>query len=302
MSNSLESYDSLSIVLQGPTELGSLQTARAAARSARKSFPGAEIIVSCWDGNTTKSVRPYVDLVISSADPGPQRFGGGVLNVNRQIVSSRAGAEVATRPYVLKARSDLVFRNANVWSEFLRHKSDFEAKFDRDPILITNLTSINPNRYPRYFALCDWIYLGRAESVRELLAAPLFPDAHLDHNVNGQANTLYNAEQWIVMNYLVRHGLDVSVFPNGHDQNPDIARAHEDFVGRHFALSSWFRLGMKTQKHRISSFSLDRMYTHREWAEAFSRQRRGLDLERLAISVLYHPTVRRLARRILRNE
>lgn len=295
-------FSNLSIVLQGPTVLGKSHVAETAARSARQCFPGAEIIVSCWHSDKTEAVRPYVDRLITSADPGPQHFSGKQLNVNRQVVSSKTGIDAATRPFVLKARSDLVFQNARIWTEFARHQNRFQTEFGHDPILITNLTSVNPKLYPRYFALCDWVYLGRIDSISALFSTPKFPDSYLNYVANGQPNTRYNAEQWIALNYLARHGLDLDLCPDGYATGPAIASAHEKFVGAHFALSSWFRLGIRTQKHRISSFSLNRMYTNQEWMDAFVGRSFGFDFERLAISVAHHPTVRKIAKRVLRHD
>lgn len=293
-------FEDLSIVLQGPANLGERPTARLAAQSARRCFPGAEVIVSCWEGDRTDDIGAAVDQIVVSPDPGPQPFADGQLNVNRQIVSSRAGAKAANRPYVLKARSDLVFRNARLWSAYISSQERFKSRTGRDPILITNLTSVNPRLGGRYFALCDWIYLGLNQSVSDLFDLPLFPEAYLTFFHRGQLTTRYNAEQWIAINYLARHGLDLSTFPNGFVINPAVAQAHHDIVGSHFAMKSWFGIGVRTQKHRISSFSLDRMYTDREWKEEFFQDRIFFDPERLAVSAAYHSVVRKLARRLKR--
>lgn len=294
------SFEELSIVLQGPTELGGRPTAALAARTARQAFPGAEVIVSCWVGDRTDSICSQADQLVVSCDPGPQRYSNGVLNVNRQIVSSRAGLEVATRPYVLKARSDIVFRNARLWVEYHLHRWRFRQSRGRDPILITNLTTVNPRRQERYFALCDWIYLGPLDAMTELLSTPPYPDEYLTYPVREKSLLRYNAEQWIAVNYLARHGLDLDLLPDGYVTGSEIASTFHELVGQHFALSSWFRLGLGTQKHRISSFSLDKMYTHREWAEDFYGYHSLFDPERLAVSVAYHPLVRASAKQLKR--
>ncbi|MEL7217393.1 MAG: hypothetical protein AAGK01_03070, partial [Pseudomonadota bacterium] len=118
--------------------------------------------------------------------------------------------------------------------------------------------------------------------------------------LNGTEVLRFNAEQWIVINYLSRHGLDLDALPHGYDAEAATAHAHRELVGKHFALSSWFRVGLGTQKHRISSFSLDNMYTQREWAEEFFGRRSIVDPERIAISTAYHPFVRAIAKRLKR--
>lgn len=294
-------FHDLSIVIQGPAELGGRPVAALAAQTAKRAFPGAEVIVSCWDGDHTETIGLLADCVVTSPDPGPQRHSKGVLNVNRQIVSSRAGLEVATRTFMLKARSDLIFHSARLWSEYLAHRRHFRSVYRRDPILITNLTTVNPRRQERYFALCDWIYLGPRDAMAELFTTPPFPDEHLAYLVRGEPVLRYNAEQWITINFLARHGLNLDTLSDGYVSDPATVHAYRAMVGRHFAMSSWFRLGLSTQKHHISSFSLDNMYTHREWAEEFLDRRSLLDPERIVLSVAYHPMVRAAVKRLQRS-
>ena len=291
--------EDLSIVLQGPSKLGKLDTALRAAKSARKWFPESEIVLSCWANDEIGAVSKYVDAVVTSVDPGPQLLNDGVLNVNRQIVSSAAGSERASRPFVLKARTDLIFSSKNIWGEYLKQRGVFRGIDARDPIMITNLTTINPNRHNRYFALCDWIYLGPKKLVTELFSVPYFPEEYLDFKVDGHSRVRYNAEQWIALNFFKSRGLDLKNFPNGYVDGKEVSRLHMELIGQYFTLSSWYRLGLKTQKHRITSFSLDNMYTQKEWLRSFCGTGDGVDLERLVIAGLYNSRLRRFIRRAL---
>lgn len=298
--NKNKCFDCLSIVLQGPSRFLDKAIATQAAISARKSYPGAEIIVSCWEGDIIDDLVPLVDKVIQSPDPGAQYGKLATLNVNRQIVSSRAGVGLATRPYVLKARSDLLFSSEKLWSEYVRAQRAFTNINGYDPILITNLTTVNPNRQRRFFSLCDWIYLGPRASIVELFKTPMYPDEDVNYLFEGDTVLRYNAEQWITVNFLTKHGLDINVISDGYVTGASIEESHRRIVGKHFVMSSWFRLGLRTQKHRISSFSLDNMYTHCEWAEEFLMQRSFFDFERMAISAAYHPAARIFTKRLRR--
>jgi hypothetical protein len=288
----MSDFRELSIVLQGPVDLGGRAVASRAAETARRIFPGAEIIVSCWEGDKTGAIKGLADLIVVSPDPGSQSHSRGVLNVNRQLVSSRAGAVAATRTYVLKARSDLTFRNSNVWRAYQNHSRRFLRVQGREPILITNVTSVNPHRQRRYFSLCDWVYLARKDVAIELFSAPFFPDDFLTYEHCGESVLRFNAEQWITLNYLFRHGLDFMSLTDGYQISSQTVDAHYQLLGRHFALTSWFRLGMGTQKHRIFSFSLDRMYTQREWDSDFAEKYFLMDFERFAVSALYSKLAR----------
>jgi hypothetical protein len=103
------------IVLQGPLRLAddfTLQT----VRHYRSSMPGSQVIVSTWkgeDANTLKAIEQAGGIVVLSDQP--EYAGSG--NVNRQIVTTRAGIELAQElrfPYVMKSRTDTRINNYHV--------------------------------------------------------------------------------------------------------------------------------------------------------------------------------------------
>lgn len=87
-------------------------------------------------------------------------------NVNRQLVSTKAGIAAASRPFILKTRTDILFRNA----DFLRYFGIFDgipSNYFRNRLLVCNDFTRNPRVSDLCFHPSDWIVFGRAEDVRE---------------------------------------------------------------------------------------------------------------------------------------
>jgi hypothetical protein len=66
-------------------------------RSIRAHLPGAEIILSTWEGSKTEGLD--CDLLVLNADPGGKKHDfvhDGVNNTNRQLVSIQGGLAKAS--------------------------------------------------------------------------------------------------------------------------------------------------------------------------------------------------------------
>lgn len=113
--------DQIAVVVQGPVMAAGDLTSEC-LRGLRRLLPGAQLILSTWEGSETAGLE--CDDVVISADPGPgvARLDGGsmVTNVNRQIISTRAGLEPVARPYTLKSRTDLLLEHAGFLQFFGR--------------------------------------------------------------------------------------------------------------------------------------------------------------------------------------
>src|ERR1700722_6259048 len=97
----------ISVVVQGPIASkgpGKISTAEC-VESIRRCLPGAEVILSTWEGADVSDLD--FDVLVKSQDPGPQfRPDGVFFNLNRQIVSTLGGLKKVTRLYAVKMRSD----------------------------------------------------------------------------------------------------------------------------------------------------------------------------------------------------
>lgn len=160
--------DSISIIVQG--RVNSSITALC-IKKLRQCFPGAEIIISTWEGSDISGLN--VDAALFSSDPGAvlaDEKEKTMNNVNRQLISTWAGLNAATRPYLLKTRTDILFEN----TEFL----NFFGKYDVIPspffehrLLICNYYTRNPRAMPLCFHPSDWIVFGTTADVRKYYAS-----------------------------------------------------------------------------------------------------------------------------------
>ena len=171
---------SISVVLQGPV-IGTphvpaeQQLTRRCAASIRRIFPAAEIVLSTWRGADVTGIEH--DVLVESDDPGTVRtLAEKSVNLNRLLVSSRAGIERATRPYVLKSRTDIEL----LGDGFLRHPPRYPARAETGRIfserLITWswLTKVPQRSTVGLYHLSDMLTFGPREDVLSLWSVPLY--------------------------------------------------------------------------------------------------------------------------------
>lgn len=139
-------------------------TARTCA-AIRVHFPGAEIVVSSWEGSGVDGLN--CDEVVLSPDPGPVPPSG--QNTNRQIIGSLAGIRAASRPLVAKVRSDIVFHSRAL----LEHRERWTARAGELRVFEQRL--LVPHVYtrrPTYLSPLphhpsDWALLGLREDLED---------------------------------------------------------------------------------------------------------------------------------------
>jgi glycosyltransferase involved in cell wall biosynthesis len=169
--------DEVSFVVQGPIERdGPAWTDRACA-AIRAQFPGAEIVVSSWRGASSAGLD--CDEVVLSEDPGPVGSARFNTNVNRQIVSTVAGLRAASRPLVVKLRSDVVFHDAALLDHWGRWEERCDALrlFERR-VLVPNVFTRRPGYLaPLPFHPSDWSCMGTRADLQRLFDIPLQSDA-----------------------------------------------------------------------------------------------------------------------------
>ena len=96
----------ISVVIQGPLLAGQAEGAARCVQSLQRVLPGAELILSSWQGEDASAFAPPVRVVLSP-DPGAFATTERPYNLNRMLVSTQAGLKAATRRYCLKLRTDL---------------------------------------------------------------------------------------------------------------------------------------------------------------------------------------------------
>lgn len=108
------------------------------------------------------------DKIVLSPDPGAvccDEITGIHNNVNRQLVSTKAGLKIAGKPYILKTRTDIIFRDAGFLT-FWRKYDALPSRFFQNRILICNYFTRSPRAISLCFHPSDWLVFGGAEDVR----------------------------------------------------------------------------------------------------------------------------------------
>ena len=197
--------EDLSVVVQG--DLHPAYT-RLCIDSIRHYLPHAELILSTWEG---RDASPYAaDITVTSEDPGAvplSRENDFTNNLNREIVSSRAGIARATRPYVLKFRTDMCLAGTRFLA---RYDERMPAEFFHGRVMILDHYTRNPNVIPVPFHPSDWILLGRRDDLAAMFDIPCMPrEEMLYYAAHPNPAPLYRAsyhrytpEQWICLAYL----------------------------------------------------------------------------------------------------
>ena len=141
--NGIDTND-ISVVVQGAVDKYITPLCLA---SIREHLPGAEIILSTWEGTNVEGLD--YDQVLLNKDPGGYDYWNQEYtikgNTNRQIYSTIQGLRTAKGKYAAKVRTDFVFESAGFISWFNKYParndeySFFESKviccdnFSRDP-------------------------------------------------------------------------------------------------------------------------------------------------------------------------
>lgn len=158
----------VTFVVQGPVYAGG-GTAEVLA-SIRRWYPDAHLVLSTFSSTPSKLLTSLdADEVVLSNDPGDMTpEGAKALNINRQIVTTRAGLARASTLYAVKTRTDLAVSGRHLLNAYAPHAG-------RGPVLVTNITTRDPDfaiRIPYW--ICDFLYLGRTEDLRFVFDAPLY--------------------------------------------------------------------------------------------------------------------------------
>ena len=183
MKEKIDSRD-ISVIIQGPVygtpkdEYEKRYTLRA-CESIRKHLPKAEIILSTWEGCDISGLL-YDQLVINKNIESQYIYRPGLdkpmLNsINHQLITTMSGLELATRPCVLKLRSDMII----VGDGFLKYFKKFEEYDSANGWRCVNervivLPTYNPRKKIKFlYNVCDWVYFGLKEDIERIFDIPL---------------------------------------------------------------------------------------------------------------------------------
>lgn len=140
--------------------------------SLRRYHPGAELILSTWQGQNLEGLD--YDVLVLNDDPGawnafrPDAGDIKLDNTNRQIVSTKAGLRKASRRYAAKIRSDMIFQG-NQWMKYYdRYPARAsEWRIFKERLITCSMWARDPNCPYSLQPLHppDWVHIGLTEDV-----------------------------------------------------------------------------------------------------------------------------------------
>lgn len=174
--NGIDTKD-ISVVVQGAVDK---ENTPICLKSIRRHLPGAEIVMSTWEETDVNGLD--YDVLLLNRDPGAVRDKVNesfVNNTLRQLVSTKAGVEKASCPYILKIRSDLIFKSVNFLNLFdcfdkrdVRYKV-FEHRVIFSSFFTKKFCSSEQINQPLPFHVSDWFVFGTRKDVAFLFDIPL---------------------------------------------------------------------------------------------------------------------------------
>ncbi len=235
-------------------------------KSIRKYLPEAQIILSTWKNSDVSSYEGLYDVLVLNNDPGAVIFeinGQKVNNLNRILISSRNGIEKAERKYVLRMRSDLVFKNDNVLKLFDDFKirntksSLFKQRIFAYDIFSIKYVSFRKLKQPLLFHVSDWCYLGLRDDLLEFFNIPAVQEPDFSRYFEFHKKNEYDLypsrlwkmspEQYFTYSNALKVFKDLK-FENYLDVYDENTRISEDFVINNFRVFAPEQWGIYTLK------------------------------------------------------
>jgi WavE lipopolysaccharide synthesis len=246
----------ITVVFQGPTVYGPEGTAEQIRRTQRV-LPHAHYVLSTWTGSDLAGID--VDAVIRSSDPGglpgiKRRDGASEPNnINRQLLSTKRGMDIAGTAYAMKLRTDCS----------LEH-TDFLRWFERVPtaaprIVASSLFTIDPTMFEQMaYHVSDWFQFGETSTLRRYWSAAFMTEAdatHYERHPYAEHSTFMDrrfrcrlaVEQYMASQYASRLGYDVPQYHN--DLRDEVTAGHRRFLAQHFLILDPWQIGLRFSKY-----------------------------------------------------
>lgn len=293
----LESEE-ISIVVQGAIS----QYTQECLSSIRTNFPNAQIILSTWMNSDVEGLE--YDKVIFSEDPGAliiDDVSGTFNNINRQIISTKAGLDYVDRKYVLKTRTDIIWNNSNILRYFGEYDKHCKPKHFKNRILICNYYTRNPNILPLPFHISDWISFGLKEDIDLFYNINIQSDEEIRWFKNNKKNqkkfytnllAKYVPEQHICLNFIKKfYDVNCSSF---YDASKENIRLTEEILANDFVVLNYKKqLNITFPKYNPNRyFEKFTLISNKQWKELYSEycmKRKNLNyyLRRIRNKIFY---------------
>lgn len=236
------SPDNISVIVRGLI-VGSSETderkqfTKRALMSVRTHLPGAQIILSTWEGNDVSGLE-YDDLILTEQPemiymtlPDGTRFAN---STNHQILSTQRGLSAVRHDYVVVMRSDLILTGIGFIDYFLHYnRNSSEDVLKKRIVVLPTFNARKPIRFRLLFNTADWFFFGLTEDIKNIFDIPLMDAKNLKgEKVNGNFQQAENlgTEQYIWVNFLKKYK-DFH-FPNGYYYSEEAFRISEASYAR----------------------------------------------------------------------
>ena len=241
--NKIKSKD-ISVIVQGEFD-SNLTTL--CVESIKKYLPHSEIIISTWKNREVDNSKLQVDKIIYSEDPGAYPFIIGnekPNNINRMILSTKAGLNVASKKYVLKLRSDLELKNLKFLKFFFKYKRRNKYSLFDEKILCGLIYSLrfeirNDRKIFMPFHISDWWYFGKIEDLKKLYSCPLVKEPEFSSYFNNSKNLIagktrkMSPEQYVTSFCAKTYFSDIH-FSNSSDISIKLVEQSDEFIVGNF--------------------------------------------------------------------
>jgi hypothetical protein len=275
----------ISVIVQGPVFKDGI-TARC-LKSLREHLPGAEIILSTWQGSDTSGLD--FDRLVENQNPGPIWILNPFVNqtqinnINRQAVSTVGGLKVATRKYALKFRTDILLRGANFlgWFDTFQKRSADYKLFEKR-ILASTAYSRNPRRDDDrcLFHPSDFIFFGLTADLLKLwqidataYQVESLTDSERQMVKEGQnVFTRLFAEQCLWVGCMVTYFPDLAL-PSFWHTSPELLEKSEKSIANNLVLlqpNQWPVQWMRAHSSHDVIWSLQ-IYDHADWRALYKK-------------------------------
>ena len=237
-------------------------------QALRRNFPEAELVLSTWRGKYDPCFRRITDKMIYCKDPGAVvcsycREVAQWNNLNRQLVTTMAGLNAASRPFVAKVRTDFTLENSTLlsfWNRYPKRQSD--ALLFRHRIIVPSLYSRvysdQPTALPVPFHPSDMFAFGRKDDMRRFFGScPLLTEKELGNWLPRYPNRVpYPFCQWrwapeqAIFYYAAKSKFPGLRFDDWTSFNKEILTVSKKLLMNNFIFVNPCQIGLFSYKHR----------------------------------------------------
>ncbi|MCA3963739.1 WavE lipopolysaccharide synthesis family protein [Vibrio vulnificus] len=295
MKNSVKESD-LTFLFQGKFE----QESNKAIEELRKIFPKAKIVISCWNGDE-KIIRVNVDSIILNDDPGAFKINGfKVDNINRQLMSTKNGLKEVKTNYVCKIRLDTYLNSSKIieiYNKYNSKKNKYGKLIER--VLVTNLTTLSPEKSVHKFHVCDWIFMGLTDDIKKIFNIELKKEPFFNHYSQNKyipdGICSKQRSESVIFSHLYFNE-NIGCFDSDWNSNEVAGLTFDLFKNDLIIVNPWM-INLKSFKHkRISSWINTTRFTFNDWLELTGRKKNIIEFFKENVSFLLNYLVVKAAR------